>query len=85
MYSTRRLCVRQDIRPRKVLFVASMQQLPVFTLADPFNRHFLSIRTRALGSFRNKIINSYKFSTTDPSTGMLQLLAETDRLFTLST
>jgi hypothetical protein len=84
VYSTRRLCVRQDIRPRKVLFVASMQQLPVFTLAEPFNRHFLSIRTRTLGSFRNKIINSYKFITPDLSTGMLQLLAGTDRLFTLN-
>jgi hypothetical protein len=41
MHSTRRLCVRQDIRPRKVLFVASMQHPPYLPSLDPKNYIFI--------------------------------------------
>jgi hypothetical protein len=42
MYSTRRLRVRQDIRPRKVLFVASMQQPPYLPLMGPNSCIFIN-------------------------------------------
>ena len=75
MYSTRRLCVRQDIRPRIILFVASMQHRPVFTLIFALQISFLSITTSTSRLFSNKFITSYKFNNPKPSTGNVNLFS----------